>query len=31
MALTVVRSTAFFGIHDSGSRAKARDEAESSR
>ena len=28
MALTVLCSTDFFGVHDSGSRAKARNEAE---
>ena len=31
MALTVLCSADFFGVHDSGSRAKARNEAESSR
>ena len=31
MALMVLCSTDFFGVHDSGSRAKARNEAESSR
>jgi hypothetical protein len=31
MALIVMCSTAFFGVHDSGNRAKARNEAESSR
>ena len=29
MALIVLCSTDFFGVHDSGSRAKARNEAES--
>jgi hypothetical protein len=31
MALIVLCSTDFFGVHGSGSRAKARNEAESSR
>ena len=31
MALIVLCNTDFFGVHDSGSRAKARNEAESSR
>jgi hypothetical protein len=31
MALIVLCSTDFFGVHDSGSRAKAWNEAESSR
>jgi hypothetical protein len=31
MPLIVLCSAAFFGVHDSGSRAKARNEAESSR
>jgi hypothetical protein len=31
MALIVMCSTDFFGVKDSGSRAKARNEAESSR
>ena len=30
-ALIVLCSTAFFGVHDNGNRAKARNEAESSR